>query len=207
MKFSFFEVASFPVAVIDDFYENTAYEKIWQELTFLNNDIGKLLPPEKTWSAAEKHNDEILYLKKNKSIGLDSIYNDRSISNILTENRKIFKKEVTEVLEEHHLFFRYINDSVVDATLVNYYEDKNYYLPHKDSSVVTVVTFFYKNPKSFSGGDLILENKLKIECLNNRSIFFPSVLYHEVDEIKMKKLIEGQNLGRFSTTQLLGIYA
>jgi hypothetical protein len=206
MKFSFYNVNELPIAVIDDFYDQKSYNKIWQELVFLNNEDEKLLPPEKTWSATKKENGQVTYLKRNKSIGLDSIYKDRAISSILTKNRKIFNKEITDTLEKHNIFFRYINDSVVDLTLVNYYENENYYLAHKDQAVVTIVTFFYKEPRSFYGGDMIFEDKLKIECLNNRSIFCPSILFHAVETVKMKQNAIEENLGRFSITQLCGIY-
>jgi hypothetical protein len=136
MKFSFYNVNELPIAVIDDFYDQKSYNKIWQELVFLNNEDEKLLPPEKTWSATKKENGQVIYLKRNKSIGLDSIYKDRATSSILTKNRKIFNKEITDTLEKHNIFFRYINDSVVDLTLVNYYENENYYLTPTASKLV-----------------------------------------------------------------------
>lgn len=204
MIFNYYEINKFPVVVIDDFYDLEASEKIWQELCFLNNDPRKLCEdPESTGSAYDPKN-KLIYSKKARSLFLDEAYqNNRSISNILLENRKLFSLEIRQKLTELHPFFKYIEYINFDNTLLNYYENSDHYLPHVDQAVFTAITFFYKNPKSFSGGELVIEKKLSIDCVYNRCVIFPSILSHEVTEVALHKDFLDQNYGRFSITQFL----
>ena len=90
-----------------------------------------------------------------------------------------------------------------NGILVNYYEDEDYYQPHSDDATITAITFFYKTPKYFDGGDLILEEKLNVECVSNRCVIFPSITLHAVSKIKLDQSQQLLNYGRFSITQFL----
>jgi Rps23 Pro-64 3,4-dihydroxylase Tpa1-like proline 4-hydroxylase len=71
-------------------------------------------------------------------------------------------------------------------TLVSYYENSDYYKPHSDVAVYSTLTYLYKDPKNFTGGDIsfIIENeRLDIEIQNNLSIVFPSGYLHEVSPV------------------------
>jgi len=85
--------------------------------------------------------------------------------------------------------------------MISYFENSDYYEPHHDCACITVLSWLYREPRRFSGGDLIIENDLKVDCLNNRTIVFPSILKHEVTKIRMDKRDMNQNLGRFCITQ------
>jgi len=206
MIYSYYEVNKLPVVVIDKFYNTTAEKKIMQELLFLTNDERKLKDPENSGSAWDP-DDSIpggkKYLKKNKAHSLDAIYLDRSVSNILTENRKLFSEEVVNELINFHTFFRYVKYVNTDATLVSYYENLDYYLPHRDDATMTALTWFYQQPKSFSGGDLFLEESLEIECKHNRCVIFPSMTLHSVNEIIIEKEKIGQGFGRYAISQFM----
>lgn len=202
MIFSFYEVEKLPVAVIDNFYDSSESEKIWQELSFLNNDSKKFYEPPDTGSAfTENGKGEKKFLKQNKALSLDSTYLDRSVSSILTLNRKLFSKEVTDELIKKNILFRYLSSCNADGTLVSYYENSDYYLPHKDSATITALTWFYKKPKSFSGGDIIFEDQLKVECKFNRCVIFPSIINHEVEKIVMDEQNLQKNQGRYTISQ------
>lgn len=206
MIYSYYEANRLPIAVIDKFYDNSAEEKIMQELLFLKNDERKLKNPGDSGSAYNLDQtmpDGKKYLKKNKAHSLDATYLDRSMSNILTENRKLFSDEITTELINYHPIFRYVKHVNTDATLVSYYEDSDYYLPHRDDATITAITWFYKNPKLFNGGNLFLEETLEIECLHNRCVIFPSIASHAVNEIHINKENAGQNFGRFAISQFL----
>lgn len=207
MIFSYHEVNQLPVAVIDGFYNDRQQNVIMQEMFFLNNDDRKLRDPEDTgsaWVADSSVEGGKRYLKKNKAVHLDEIYAaDRSISNILIENRKLFSEDICEELIKNHTMFRYLKYANRDTTLVSYYEDSDYYLPHRDDSTLTALTWFYQKPKSFQGGDLMLEEKLKIDCLHNRCIVFPSIMLHSVNEIKLDSNKKDMNFGRFTISQFV----
>lgn len=209
MIFSYHEVNKIPVMVIDRYYDKTAEEKIMQELLFLNNDPRKLKdPPESgsAWDPDESAPGGKKYLKSNKAHSLDDVYLDRNASNILVENRKLFSSEITDELSKAHPIFRYVKYVNQDATLISYYEDEDYYLPHRDDATITAITWFYQSPKSFVGGDLILEESLEIECKSNRCVIFPSITLHSVNKIEMDQNKRGINHGRFSITQFLSYH-
>jgi hypothetical protein len=204
MIFTYHEVKGLPIIIIDNYYDEVAADKIWQELCFLNNDSRKFETPEETGSAWLPNEDgEKMYLRKNLACQLDRTYRNRNASNILTENRKIFSLDLRLKLEDYHVYFRALDGITADGTIVNYYENADYYMPHTDVSVATVLTWFYKNPKSFTGGQLIIENELSIECLYNRTVIFPSMLKHAVEVTIVDSQLIGQNYGRYSITQLM----
>lgn len=198
MNIQYHEVKKLPVVVIDDFYDEIAQEKIMQELLFLNNDDRKLADAEMTSAATEQHTRKIL--RQGKSVFLNNVFVNNEYSNILTESSmKLFNQNFINILTKKHKFFSYFFVINVYSTLVGYYEQSDYYKSHNDNAIMTAIVWFYKNPKSFSGGNLIIEKELEINCEKNRMIIFPSILEHEVTEINMKTSSR-DNYGRFSTT-------
>lgn len=204
MIFSYHEVSKLPIAVIDNIYQSSEVNKIWQELCFLNNDPNKFYNPENTGSAyTEDEDGNRNLLKQNKAVSLDWTFRDRGISNILTINRKLFTPEVTDELVKYSILFRYWCFANSDGSLVSYYENSDYYLPHHDNATMTALTWFYEKPKKFLGGDVIFEDQLKIECKFNRCVIFPSILNHEVEKISMQDIDLNQNLGRYTISQFI----
>jgi hypothetical protein len=204
MIFSYYEVKGLPVVIIDEYYSDNAARLIWQELCFLNSAPDKFLDPEDTGSAWTENKDGGKnYLRKNKALPLDLVYSNRAISDILSANRKIFTKDIVDQLEKLHVYFRTLDGIGNDATLINYYENSDYYLPHVDMSCCTALTWFFKQPKSFTGGQLVIEEELKIECVYNRAVIFPSMLKHSVESTVVEPSLVGQNYGRYAITQLM----
>ena len=81
-------------------------------------------------------------------------------------------------------------------------EDGDFYLPHVDASVYTVISYFWKEPKKFTGGNLKLKDfDIEIEVKNNMVIYMPSVYVHEVTPIVMEEKSLGY--GRYSMSQFL----
>jgi len=185
------------VAVIDNFYSEDVVNCIMQELDLMAS--SKVLqPPEKTFSAVKNK----MALKKNNSVFLDDIYaNRRKESSILRANRIVFSNNFINCLASSSPIFGMLSTCNYDTTLLSYYEDSDYYLPHKDSAMFTAVTWFYKTPKAFDGGDLVIENNLKIDCVQNRCVIFLSNSLHEVTPVKISQTKE--NNGRFSLSQFI----
>lgn len=191
----------FPYIRIFDFYSEEELKLIWEELDFILNDR-ILNDPEKTGTAT----NEGVILKKNKGIFLDYLYVDRNTSNILTVNRKFFTS-LPDILSKsnHWIFKNSLSDVNWDNTLISYYENSDHYKKHYDVSAYTCLTWFFKKPKKFSGGDLIFPDfNLKIEVEDNSLIFFPSIIDHEVSEVKMNPEDTGKKLGRVCMTQFMG---
>jgi hypothetical protein len=184
--------------IIEDFYNPEELKLIWRELEYLNP---KLNISQNTGSISD--NGE--YLKNGTGIFIYDHIN-YYFSDIGKTNRKIFDHDVVAKLIDINPLFRGVAISNDDRVLVNYYENKGYYKAHADSSLFTVLSFHYKEPKKFNGGDLILtEFDLKIKIKNNMLLIFPGVYKHEVTEIIMDDRNLNQGFGRYSIATFINI--
>jgi Rps23 Pro-64 3,4-dihydroxylase Tpa1-like proline 4-hydroxylase len=188
--------------VIDDFLKDDELKNVWLELDFLTNK-SIMLPPEKYNSARDKLTNVIL--KKNNVIFLDDIYQNRETSNILTNFKKLYSKEVVDIIEDLPNEFKYFKFVGHDRTFISYYEDSDYYKPHVDQAVLTCLYWCNKSPKSFEGGNLTIgDEQTQIEYKNNRLVIFPSYNIHSVDVIKMAEdNIPFSGYGRYTITKFL----
>lgn len=201
--------SEYSILVIEDIFSKSEIRSILDECSNIYKHVG-FDEPEKTGSA--KYADGTSR-KKNSGIFIDELFSGRgrNISSILRiiEN-KIFSIETIEQYESLNPFNSLIKNCNSHTTLLNYYEDNNYYDYHHDSSAFSVVSIFHEEPKHFSGGDLIfmIDNKeIRIETKNNMSIIFPSSYLHKVSPISFNgKLENGKLMGRFSIVQLLFIH-
>ena len=70
----------------------------------------------------------------------------------------------------------------------------------------TAVTWFFKEPKSFSGGNFYFADYgIKIEVQNNMAVIFPSFVKHAVDEIILEQNNDLMGYGRYAISQFLFI--
>jgi len=116
---------------------------------------------------------------------------DRSKSHILNFNRQIFN--ITDKLKENK-FMTYLDMSNEDLTQANYYPDGSEYHHHADHAVISAVSTFWEEPKTFSGGQLTFPDYNYTPYMeNNTVVLFPSFELHEVQKV--------QGNGRFSLNQ------
>lgn len=168
-----------PYLYIEDIFSKDDLLLIYRELEFLQP---KLLAPEETGTAI---NDGVI-LKQNKGIFLDTLYSHRHFSDILSVNRELFTEQVLDALEQCCPGYGLLRTSTNDGTLISYYEDSDYYKPHEDSASITIVSWFFKEPKNFTGGDFIFSDyNIKTIPKNNSAVIFFSCYKHEVTPIKM----------------------
>ena len=196
-----FLIEPFPHIIIENQFTDDEFISIWRELKFLNTE--KLNPPDVTGSAFDRDaSGEKILRKNNKGLWLDHVYTDRKYSDILRCNRKIFNSEFTEKAADFHWVFRYLKYCNADTTLLSYYEDGGHYKSHPDICTMTALTHLFKEPKHFTGGELIFTDyDYNIGLVNNRTMLFPSILYHEVSNVKM--LDEEEFGGRFTISQFM----
>lgn len=186
----------FEFIIIDETYTEEELKLIFLELDFwsLSNN---LMGPDHTGTAIWADGS---FKKKNKGVFLDNIYAQRNYSNILKFNRKIY----TIKLEQPSVILNFLKQSNGDATLVSYYENNEHYKAHKDSSILTAVTYLYKQPKAFEGGNLVLtEYGYQFEPWFNRTYIMFGVVEHEVTEIVMKQEDCGKGLGRYCISNFI----
>jgi hypothetical protein len=159
------------------------------ELKLLAHELEKLKPhfggPEKTGTA----HDVLGNVKKeNRGLFLD---NNHPICKL---NRKVLRSEFIHDLSKENWFFRYIKHCNRDNTLVSYYEDSGHYKSHTDSSTVTAIHYYWKEPKMFTGGDICFGDFV-VPVTNNCLLIFPSCTEHEVTPLT--------GGGRYAITQFI----
>jgi len=192
----------FPHLIVENFYNEEELSLIWEELNFYTKP-GKLLPAENFGGISHKTNASALWL--------DAVYRRRggkdapdysALSNILTVNRKIFSSDIIEVLSKSDISCRTFTRSNYDATKIRYYHDGEYYKPHTDaSSLFIVFTYFYKEPKKFSGGELYFPPyDYEFSCPNNSLIILPAYVEHGVRKVKIKDSDYFDGYGRYCIT-------
>ena len=194
----------FPYILIDDFYDQSELDRIWEELDYLCN------PKRMGRSSIERGAATNIYsdgteqsIKNSWDLFLDTFFTSRDFSNILEINRKLINKEMFK--NHPHWLFNHL-DALIneDNTQILYYENNDEYKPHRDLARLTGITWFYREPKKFTGGNLRFPKfDMEIECKHNRVIVFPSSIHHGVDKIGMEEKDMGKKLGRFTMTQFL----
>lgn len=187
-----------PVVIADDLFTYREYKLMFDEFKFIK-DRGLLMSGNETGGAVNL--DDGTMLKQNSSVFLDQLYNERSLSDMLSVNRKVFSSSVVSELIKLHSLFNYIPLSTQDATLLSYYDSDNKYEGHRDEATITILTWFYEEPRKFEGGDFIVEDEFKIECRANRTVFMPSYMLHAVTPVRPEKPNKG--LGRYTMTQFV----
>lgn len=195
----------FPRIVIDDFFTSEEYTEVFNEINLLSK---YFQDPEDTGAAKEIDSGRLL--KDNKAIFLNDVYKDLKFSYIHTALNKIYCNEILDVItkSQEYYFNLLWKDTNRDNTLISYYEDSQYYEPHKDSSLFTALVWLWEEPKSFAGGDLNLfycENTYKHPVQNNQCLIFPGRVFHGVDPVKMNIKDMNQGKGRYTLSKFIAI--
>ena len=183
--------------IIENLYDKNQLNWIWAELNLFTRE-GVLVSPNEITSASDSKG----MLRTNKTRFLDDVYDkSRDVSAILTYNRKIFQKEI---LNQTKSWFFSTFKPTHDTTLLGYYREEDFYASHHDIASCTALTWFYKEPKKFEGGDLIFSDYgVEVKCKNNCGIIFPSMVMHEVSKINSLGEELGSQWGRFCISQFM----
>ena len=194
-------VEPFPHLIIKNFYNEDELKLIWEELTYYTKP-DKLLDAEDYGGVVNSTNA--------KALVLDLIYQGkyRVLSNILTVNRKIFNDDLLSAFSNLHDCCNIAQHVNYDCTKVRYYHDGEYYEPHTDRSIQFLgFTYFYKEPKKFTGGELYFPKyDYEFDCENNSLIMFPGWVEHGVTEVKIKDSDYYDGQGRYAITSFFSNY-
>lgn len=196
----------FPHLIIDNFYNEKELELVWEELNFYTKP-GKLLE-------AKDYGGVVGYTNA-KALMLDAVYknysnnngnNYRNLSNILTVNRKLFTSGVLDAFANIHDCCCIANQSNSDTTKIRYYHNGEGYDPHTDKGFQFLgFSYFYKEPKKFTGGQLYFPKyDYEISCDNNSMIIFPGWVEHGVREVKIEDSDYFDGWGRYAITSFFG---
>ena len=187
----------FPHVIIENFYNEEELKLIWQELEFYTHP-NKLVPA--------KDYGGIVGSTNALALQLDGIYSKRrELSNILTVNRKLFDKELLDSISEIGGSFTIFNKSNDDITKVRYYHNGEYYKPHTDYTMnFLAFSYFFREPKKFTGGDLVFPKyKYEYQCGNNSTIIMPGWVEHGVSEVCIDDSDYYDGWGRYAITSFI----
>ena len=118
--------------------------------------------------------------------------------------------ELKDKLLGYNTMFKSLFDCNTRCHLVSYYENSQYYKPHKDAFYFTILNYFFVEPKQFDGGELVVYScnstkEATIEPKHNRTVIIQSSTLHQANEIKSKldQKLSGQ--GRYCNAIFLSI--
>lgn len=178
-KYTFF-TEPVPHCIIRNYYNDEELEGIWEEIEFLKP---RLLEPGVTGAAEDENGN---FKKNNRGIFLENVYGEsQNFSNILKINKLLGDPDILSNLKGKHWFYNYLTnscDKLIYSTLISYYSDGGYYKPHTDSAVATCISYHWREPKKFRGGDLYFGD-YRVPIENNCMIIFPSCTEHEVTPV------------------------
>ena len=181
-----------PHILVEDYFNEEELRKIWLELDFHQSNTNTLKPH---WATPSPN--QALSMHKSGHIWIDEIFKDRNFSHIDRVWIKLLKDKTVLGNPQNWYFkdFQYREHHV----MINYYETKDFYDVHRDECCMSIISWFYKEPKKFKGGDFHFNDyNLSFECKNNSFIAFPSQIRHSVDVVSMEEEDQGKGLGRYS---------
>tara|TARA_B100000963_G_scaffold337304_1_gene333176 strand:- start:32145 stop:32759 length:615 start_codon:yes stop_codon:yes gene_type:complete len=192
-----FNQTPFPHVVIKNFYNDDELKLIWQELDFLTYP-NKLVPA--------KDYGGIVGATNALALQLDSLYGEnRQVSNILKVNRKLFDSDLSGLISGLGGSFTIYGKSNDDVTKVRYYHDGEYYEAHTDYTMhFLAFSYFYREPKKFTGGDLVFPKyNYEFNCENNSTIIMPGWVEHSVSEVSIEDSEYYDGWGRYAITSFI----
>lgn len=163
--------------IIYDYFSKIEFEEIYDECEYISSNV-----PVKDFDAiGDIHHSELVKFDKTKPYFLDEMYCDnRNKSNILIHTRKLFHLDLTD-----NPFSEYIKTSTHDRTTLNVYKKGSSYHKHKDTCILTVIHTIWKEPKTWTGGDLFFSDcGYKPFLKSNCCFIFPSFNRHEVQALQ-----------------------
>jgi len=187
------------VVIVKNCFSPTELDLIWKEIDVLQP---MLLNASETKSALR---DDGYLKKKNKGAFLNEIYgneNPYEKSNIIKAFTKLYSYDMVNTLMNHYTHFNLLTRPINISALLSYYGNGDYYESHKDYSNLTILGYFFREPKSFTGGDFILNDwNISIPIENNMVIYMPSHYSHEVSKVVMEE--DNPGFGRYCISQFL----
>ena len=193
-------VDPFPHLIIHEYYDSKELSLVWEELNFYTK-------PGKLFNARDFGGT----VTNSHAIALDELYGYekgkyRSISNILTLNRKLFSPLIINRFSQIHDCCGIAKYCNWDFTKVRYYHHRESYNPHTDHPFQFLAfSYFYREPKKFSGGEIYFPKyQYELTCENNSIIILPGWVEHGVREVSIEGSDYYDGFGRYCISNFFG---
>lgn len=178
----------FECFTFDDFFSKDQLDDVWRELDYITSNELVITDDQKQVGTAQDPETKELIAKR-KGLFLDRLYaNFRQSSKIYKHIKDNFLDN-TDLVESFpkSTLMKYLPHTNTDSILLSFYNDGDYYKPHADSCVMTLIVYLWKGEKTYEGGELIfVDDEVVFDPNYNEAILFPSCHRHEVEEIISK---------------------
>lgn len=171
---------------MNDFYTEEEKQKIWIELQYLRSNENGWNIPNYEQNAYDRESGQ-LFLKNAIQYGVNykkqmdpaTAYN----SSIYVYGNKL--RKWYDVLTNHAELYLQLGEISDRSTYITYYpgNDSCYY-SHRDACTFTMLSYFYKEPKNFTGGEFYVEDR-NYEIHNGFTVIFPSWMRHGSTEVRL----------------------
>ncbi len=154
-----------------------------EELKIIFKEINELKKDFKDPNFTRSASTHLEVLKKNTGMFLvkSKTYEDLKTIKIID---KCIKKISTSKDWKNTTFKRLFNSLMWGSELANCYKKNDYYNPHVDDGIFSLIFFLWDNTSNFEGGDLFFPEYDHLhECKNNHGILFFSKELHGVTPI------------------------
>lgn len=174
---------------IENFFTEEEYSNMWSELMMLCQDEF-LVDAKEAGGAVDGNN---VMLRVNRGLPIESIMDEQS-STIVSTMNKISDYDFVQRMLEHDVSFSALTKK--STHLINHYTNSQFYGFHKDKCALTAIAVFHRDPKPYTGGDLMFRNSddLISPVLNKRDlIIFPGELDHKVTPVSINESFTNSN--------------
>jgi hypothetical protein len=205
--FSLIDNEKYPIIYIDRVWEDEIYEKVLNELIWLQESPIQKNPISSGGAQFfDAYKDEYSDIKNNSSFFLKQIYSDnaRHLSNI-TKALKVLTKSIfyNEGVATHWYFRDFHAQPFEHSELISYYDNEQEYSAHIDEGRFTLLVWLCKEPQKFSGGQLYLpEIGRTVDFKPNTGIIIPSGVWHQVLPVKLEQTDQPFS-GRFAIASFI----
>lgn len=185
-----------PHLLLENVFSNEELKSIWTEIDFLHPNLvdGKNTAPAK--------NSDGVSLKKNSGLFLYDTYKNSVISPICQNTAKVaWHSSLGDFWSSSWARYMYSKTNW-DSVMISYYDHEDYYLPHNDEAVFTLLIWLWREPKKFSGGNFYFpEIDHAVKCENNSGILFMSGEKHAVQPVQLQE----EGYGRYCISMFSGV--
>tara|TARA_S200000501_G_C20606510_1_gene648299 strand:- start:138 stop:761 length:624 start_codon:yes stop_codon:yes gene_type:complete len=189
----------FPILISDNWYSNEEEKNVWLELDFIHS-LNEYENSEEN-SAYDK---DKISKSKAKRLYYELVFREKKYSHICKMLYKIKDSSLHDIVEKSMPIGKIFKHTDWDNTFLNYYENNDNYKSHYDYSLFTMLIFFHKKPKLFSGGDLYFEeSNTTVEFKHNRMVLFPGHYLHQANKVSMNSEYQNKMNGRFTITHFI----
>ena len=185
MEFNYIE-NGINAVVIDNFYTEEQLKEIMLELKWLTKP--SILRNQDTLAAA-KDLDNGKVLTSKRGIFLEEVFKNWEHSALIKYPMINFQQdEIIDALLKFNPLFKLLYNFDSRTHLLSYYENSDFYKPHIDATVFTILNYFFTEPRKFTGGDLKLygfkeKTEADVELRHNRVVIITGNTFHELKQL------------------------